>query len=181
MNATTDRLLDTATRREDAGLNIAAMDLRTRAAVVGYMESQAKKFEQGGQADEATALRATATSVAAGLYHAAGQRGIASAVTAIILQVAAETGASFDEVVGPTRGCESAVRARQAAMWIAKKRLGWSNEVLAQDSHRDPSTSSHGVDRAEDLRSNDDDFRALTDRLRAEEIRCEHCLTPLTH
>jgi hypothetical protein len=152
-----------------------------RASIVRYLESQATKFEVSDQRDEATALRATASSVAALLDITAGVNGIACPVTAIIREVAAQLGgANHAEVIAPSRGSLAAIRIRFAAMWVAKKRLGWSDERLETGFRRERSTITHGIERADEIRASDEEFRVVTDALVTQEIRCEHCQMPLT-
>lgn len=171
-----ERLLCAAERRAESGQVEAAASLRARASIVAYHERQAAKLEASGQRGEATAIRAIASSIAAGLDVSAGRRGVACPVTAIIREVAPRfIGASFAEIVAPSRGSLVTIRARFAAMWVAKKRLGWSDERLEPGFRRERSTITHGVERAEQLRAEDDGFREITEHLVELEIRCEHC------
>lgn len=151
-----------------------------RRSIVSWLDDQAEKLEATGQRDSATVIRAQASSVAAMVDVRAGRDHIASPVTAIIRQTVATFGnASYAEVVAPSKGTLGVIRVRFAAMWVAKKRLGWSDERMVADFHRDRSTIAHGIERAEEMRGSDAWFRALTDALRAQDIRCEHCQMPL--
>lgn len=151
-----------------------------RRSIVSYLDDQAERLEATGQRDSATTLRAQASSVAAMLDVRSGRDHVASPVAAIIREtVAAFGGVSYAEVTGPSKGSLAVIRVRFAAMWVAKKRLGWSDERMVADFHRDRSTIAHGIERAEEMRGSDAWFRALTDALRAQDIRCEHCQMPL--
>jgi hypothetical protein len=169
-----------ADKTEARGLLDAAAGLRTRSSIVGYLEERAVRHEIKGNRGEATALRVEASNIAAQLDIQAGQDGIISAAQAIIREtVAAFGGVSAAEVTAPSKGSAAAVRVRYAAMWVAKKRLGWGADRLAGDFHRDPSTVTHGVQRADEFRGTDLEFRRITDNLVVAEIRCEHCLVAL--
>jgi chromosomal replication initiation ATPase DnaA len=56
------------------------------------------------------------------------------------------------------------VRARFAVMWVARELFGFSTPVIGRAlGNRDHSTVLAGLKRAEELRREDDDFRAITD------------------
>lgn len=151
-----------------------------RASIVKYLDNRADLVEAQGRRSEATALRVEAGNVAAQLDIAAGRDGVAGPVEMIIRATAAALGGvSYAEVIDKSKGMVAARRVRFAAMWVAKKRLGWSHERLAPGFHREQSTVSHGIDRAKDLRATDEDFKRITDRLCQQDIVCEHCQNPL--
>jgi len=151
-----------------------------RASIVKYLGLQADQFEAGGQRSEAIMLRAQASNIAILMDVRPGRNGIASPVQAIIREtVTAFNLSSYNEVVGASRGSLDTIRVRFAAMWVAKKRLGWGNELLERDFHRDRSTISHGIDRADELRRDDDEFHRLTETLSRQDIYCENCLSSL--
>jgi hypothetical protein len=149
-----------------------------RDSIIKYMDSQADKFEAHGLKPEATALRATASSVKAMIDILPGQGDIASPVVPIAIHaVEAFGGTTAREVLAKGRQSEQAVRVRHAFIWAAKKRLNWTNEELGKlIGGRDASTISHSISRGDELRAADTEFRRITDDLCTREYRCENCL-----
>jgi chromosomal replication initiation ATPase DnaA len=109
----------------------------------------------------------------------AGAQGIASPVDAIILEVcAAFGGTNHSEVVAMNERRATAARVRSAALWVVKKRLpNWTDDQIATAFHaKDRSTVSKGIQRAEQNRAEDNEFKRLTDNLLAQPpLRCENC------
>jgi hypothetical protein len=152
-----------------------------RDSIVKFMESQADKYEKNGLRNEATALRATASSTKAMLDILPGHGDVASPLVPIAAHaVEAFGGTTVQEVLAKGRQTEAAVRVRHAVIWAAKKRLNWSNEDLGRlIGGRDASTISHSISRGDQLRSDDAEFRRITDALTARQYRCENCLHAL--
>jgi hypothetical protein len=149
-----------------------------RASIVGYLNDQANAFEVGGQRDVATALRAQASNVAIKMDIRAGGKGIASPVDAIVLEVCALIGGTnHGEVVNPHNHGKGTVRARTAAVWIAKKKLAsWTEDQIANGfNYSDRSAVSKVIRRAEEIRAADPEFRRITDVLIEERLRCKNC------
>lgn len=149
-----------------------------RDSIIKYMESQADKFDGHGLRPEATALRATASSIKAMIDILPGQGDIASAIVPIAVHaVEAFGGTTAREILAKGQQSKHAVRVRHAVIWAAKKRLNWSNEELGRlIGGRDGSTISHSISRGEELRVADAEFKRITDDLSAREYRCENCL-----
>jgi len=162
-----------------AALEILSFD--HRGSIVGFLNEQANKLEVSGQKLIASALRAQASNVAIQMDIRSGARGIASPVDAIIVEICALVGGTnHAEVSAHHGGSEATKRARLAAMWVAKKKLpDWTDEQIAVHFRRDRSTVSHGIKRAELLRDQDANFRAITDNLVKQPMRCENCQHPL--
>lgn len=159
---------------------IEALSFDHRASIVRYLHDQATEFEVIDQRDVAITLRAQASNIAILADVRDGREGIASPAMAIIVQVtAAFGGVSYAEVVGPGVGTKQAVKARHAAMWVCKKRLGWSDEQLESAFNRERSTINGGVHSAEPRRSTDVAFKRITDNLIEQRVRCENCQHPL--
>lgn len=157
------------------------MSFDHRSSIVAYLTGLASRTELAGQGDAATNLRAAASSVAASLDINRGYSGVVTPVQAIVNEtVAAFGGVSAVEIFAPNKGANNVVRVRFAAMWVAKKRLGWSEELLAEGFGRDRTTVAHGIVRAEEFRGADAEFRLVTDVLQQCEILCPHCLVQLT-
>lgn len=151
-----------------------------RTSIIAYMESQAEKFEANDQPESATALRATASSVKAGLDIEAGKRNIASPIIAIAIAIAKVFKVSTRELLAATPGMRSVQHARHALFWVGKKRLSLTNDSLGLEvGDRDPSTISNSVSRAEQLRAEDPEFKRITDNLVEQTFMCENCQTPL--
>lgn len=151
-----------------------------RSSIVRYMEEEATKFEIAGERGRALTLRAMASNIAAQFDLRTGKDDIASPVHAIINEVCSRFGGTnLVEVLSPTSGGLGVRKVRMAAMWVAKKRLGWSNDRLGDDFRRDGSTVSSGIHRADEIRAADEDFKAVTDQLVSQRIVCENCQHPL--
>jgi chromosomal replication initiation ATPase DnaA len=165
----------------DRAAVIADLTFDHRASIVRYMDEQASKLASCGRRDEATLLRATASSISAKIDIEPGKAGIASPVDAICLEVCSNIGgAMLRDILSKDRS-ESAMRCYFGTVWVAKKRLGWSNESIGDHLDRDASTISHALKRAEEIRAGDAAFRKITEELTSREIRCEHCQHPLLH
>lgn len=157
-----------------------ALSFDHRGSILKYLEQQATGFEVSQRKDIASALRATASSIAAEIDIQQGKQGIATPISAIIYEtVAAFGGVSYQEVIGPTKGSTATQRVRFAAIWLVKKRMGCGDEKLEVEFHRERSTINSGFHRAEQLRVEDLEFKRITDNLLAQEMRCENCLHPL--
>lgn len=160
-------------------------DFNHRDSIVKYIEDQADKHDKADRREIGTVLRALGGSLIAHLDIEPGRGEIASSVDAVIRAtvIAFERDTppelKIAEILADNRKAD-VCRLRFAAMWIASKRLnGWAAERVAAGFRRDQKTFKHGLDRAEEYRERDVEFCAVTDRLSAMAIRCEHCLTPL--
>lgn len=154
-----------------------------RSSIVAYIEALAEAHSKADRGDLAANYRATASSLAALMDVEAGKRGVASGVHAIIHETvkafATSEGVevSLSDVLDHNRVAPVS-RVRFAAMWVAKKRLGWNLDRIAEGFDRSRDTIDHGVERAEDFRSREPSFLLLTDMLTQRPLLCEHCLTP---
>jgi len=83
----------------------------------------------------------------------------------LVALAARETGLSVAQIVGPSRRSDI-VRTRFAVVWVAYFVLGGSMRGIGlQLGDRDHTTIINAFTRAEQLRSVDATFQALTDRL----------------
>lgn len=154
---------------------LADLSFDHRGSIVAFMLRQANRFEETEQREAATALRATASSISAEIDISAGKQGIASPMDAIIIEVCRHIeGAQPNAVLARDRS-EPATRAYFAAVFVAKRRLGWTNDCIGKHVDRDPSTISAALKRADEIRGEDEAFRELTDELTRREMRCENC------
>jgi len=153
-----------------------------RASIVAYLDQLAGRTELTGQRDAATNLRAAASTIAACLDITPGYSGTITPIQAIVKETVAALGegVSAAEVLGPSRGTNAVSRARFAAMWVASKRLAWSEDRLGEGFGRDRTTVAHGLVRAAEIRGDDPEFRVATDILAQCDISCPHCLVDLT-
>jgi chromosomal replication initiation ATPase DnaA len=164
---------------DDRAALLAELAFDHRDSILRYMEAQAGKLAQRGRCEEASVLRATASSIKAKLDIEPGKGGIASPVDAIGLEVCSNLGgAMLRDILSKVRA-EGAMRCYFGTVYVAKKRLGWSNESIGDHLDRDPSTIGAALKRAEEIRKTDAEFRRVTDDLSFGEIRCEHCQHPL--
>lgn len=85
-------------------------------------------------------------------------------IAAIIDLVAADTGVSGHDIIGPWQQSE-AVRARQIACWLARRATHCSYPAIGKALKRDHTTIMHSVRRVDAQREQDSEFRAATDRL----------------
>lgn len=150
-----------------------------RKSIATYLDSRADTHESKGSKDIALALRIESSNVKALLDVHPRADDIMSPVQAIIRQVGRAFHTRYDEIVAEGKQSVHVAKVRAAAMWVAKKRLKWSNPQLAVDFRRDQSTISHNVAKANSLRAVDLEFRRITDNLLIEDIRCEHCQAAL--
>lgn len=113
-------------------------------------------------AADPSAVRYVVTSAAT---HAAMRRCARMTVSTIIEHVAFEMDRSEDEIRGPSRS-PRLTHPRFAVAWLARRH---TNKSLRQIGfvlgRRDHTTVRHQVQRAQELRLVDEDFRWMTDRL----------------
>lgn len=158
-----------------------------RSSIIAYIDHLAGQYDvkNGRETSETGShMRALSGSLAACLDVEAGTRDIASSVHAAIHETCRvfnaenSTGFTISQILAHDRTAALS-RVRFAAMWVAKKRLGWTNERLAECFLRDRETVTHGLQRAEDFRSREPKFAHITDNLVEQPLRCEHCLATL--
>jgi len=152
-----------------------------RASVVQYLEEQADRLTRQRRGEEAALVRGLASSVAAQLDVEPGRRGIADELDALLLRVGAQYDLTLTELKGEARGGVDVVLARSLGMWLARRRLGWSEGRVASFFAREIATVQNAVTRVETQRHKDDDFRCLADALLIEPVYCPHCLKSLSH
>jgi chromosomal replication initiator protein len=87
-------------------------------------------------------------------------------VRRIIDAVAAETGVGAKEIMSDRRARRIA-RPRFAACWLARHLTSQSLPQIGRTIGRDHTTIMHALDRAEELRRDDPNFEAMTNRLLA--------------
>jgi chromosomal replication initiation ATPase DnaA len=165
----------------DRAALVADLSFDHRGSIVRYIDEQANKLATVGRREVATVLRATALSITAKIDIEPGKGGIASPVDAIGLEVCANLGEAMLRDILMKDRSEGVMRSYFGTVWVAKKRLGWSNESIGDHLDRDASTISHALKRAEEIRAADPEFRKITDELTRREVRCENCQAPLLH
>lgn len=95
-------------------------------------------------------------------------------VRQITAEVAEVFGVSAIDIAGEGR-TRPIARARFATAWLARNRLGYSFSRIGKALNRDHTSILHGIGRCEELRTNDLEFRMLTDQLIGEKLRCPCC------
>lgn len=112
-----------------------------------------------GELDEVTAarIRAAISAPETTVIHAV------PTISEIIDRVSYETGVSREAMIGRTHW-KGAVRARFAAMWLARRWAGkTSGQIEAAFDGRDHATIGYGVAKAQAMRQRDPSFLALCD------------------
>lgn len=152
-----------------------------RASIIAYLESTADRLIMTKRRDEATLLQAMASNIKIQIDIEQGKRDVASPLMAIVIEVAGHFKVEPREILAPTPGIKAVQHARHLAIWVGKKRLNWSHEAMGADLGRDASTISNSIERATQLRAEDDDIRRLTDKWVEHNYVCEHCQGVLIH
>lgn len=159
----------------------AALPFDHRASIVAYLEGVASKLELQKRGEDASLIRAQASSIAAEIDIVPGVNGISSAGHAVAREIAARLGGTNAREILGTDTTKAAVRARYAAIYVLRQRMNWTQERIGKEiGDRNPSSISSALQRAEEMRGTDPEFKALTDELGATSVVCENCQHPLT-
>lgn len=151
------------------------MSFDHRGSIVAFIEATAAKQEAGDQREWASRLRAMAGSIEAGLDMEPGSRDVASPLHAIAFGVSEATKIPVGEILGKSQR-HIVLPSRYAVLWIANRRLGWSLDRLTKAfGYSDPSTTKHAIARANEIREQDAEYRAMLDALSTREYCCENC------
>lgn len=147
-----------------------------RTNIADYVDILARKYDEKGDKHNAVVARVIASNIRNEIDIRPGVGGITTPCHAIIVAMCDHMDASsIREVLAPEMGDKATQRVRVASMWVAKKKLGWGAERLGAEFRRDPSTVTHALKRAEEIRAADGAFKLVTDNATAEEFRCENC------
>lgn len=150
-----------------------------RSSIVRYLDEQAEAYDKDDQRSRGTVARALASNIKAGLDIVGGLSGIVSPVEIIIRDMCGKFGATgYREVVGEVQTA-IVIQTRFASIWVAKKRLSWSDGRIADAFKRDRSTINHALKRAEEIRGTDPWFKKVTDDALDFDPHCENCQYPL--
>lgn len=149
-----------------------------RGSIVAYIQHQATKNRGHNKLPIATELDALASNIAAQLDIDPGNRDVATPLQTLIVRIAFDFKVTPADIIGPSRH-ELFVQARDALVWVAKKKLKLSNETLAGELDRVPQSIMKAYGRAEELRHDSLTFRHLTDSVLMGLLVCEHCQHPL--
>lgn len=139
----------------------------TRASIIAYLQKHADRKERAGQVTTATEIRAVASAIKAELDNPekVTRR---ERVGTLIWDVVAERfpGVSRREILGRDMG-GTIVRARITAIWAARQLIPEMSrrELASYFGDRDVTTIDNAIERADEWRADDEDFRLMTDTL----------------